>query len=66
GKLSLHKVTGGMYAVNEASRRLFESVGFKPEATFREQALWRGRFIDVYKYGLLAREWFETKKARGD
>lgn len=56
-KLCLHKVTGGMYASNEASRRLFESVGFVREAVLREHAHSRGSFIDVYKYGLLAQEW---------
>lgn len=56
-KLCLHKVTGGMYATNEASRRLFESLGFVREAVLRQHARWRGEYIDVYRYGLLAREW---------
>ena len=56
-KLCLHKLTGGMYATNEASRRLFEAVGFAREGVLREQALVKGVFVDIYKYGLVAREW---------
>jgi RimJ/RimL family protein N-acetyltransferase len=61
-KLCLHKVTGGMYANNESSRRLFERVGFIREAVFREHALCQGKFVDAFKYGLLASEW---KKSSG-
>jgi RimJ/RimL family protein N-acetyltransferase len=56
-KLCLEKLTSGMYAENIASRKLFESSLFTREATLRAQVKWKGRRIDLYKYGLLAAEW---------
>jgi RimJ/RimL family protein N-acetyltransferase len=56
-KLCLEKITSGMYASNIASRKLFESLGFIREATFRAQIKWKRQRIDLYKYGLLASEW---------
>ena len=56
-KLCLEKLTSGMYSENIASRKLFASIGFTQEATLRSQVKWRGKRIDVYKYGLLVAEW---------
>ncbi len=56
-KLCLYKVTSGMYAVNDGSRKLFESLGFVREAVFRQQVAYRSGRVDVYKYGLFSSEW---------
>lgn len=56
-KLCLYKLTSGMYATNESSKKLFESLGFIREAVFRQQVSYRAGRVDVYKYGLLCSEW---------
>ena len=60
-KLCLHKTTAGMFETNHGSRYLFESLGFRPEAVLREQAAWHGRRVDILRYGLLSREWNQSK-----
>lgn len=60
-ELRLHKLTADVYAANEASQALFESVGFTREGVGREDAYVDGRHQDSYYYGLLADEW-----ARGE
>lgn len=56
-ELHLHKVTASAYASNEASRALFESVGFTHEGVGREDAFLGGRYHDTHYYGLLVDEW---------
>lgn len=56
-ELGLHKVTADAYAANEASRALFESIGFTLEGVGREDAFFDGRRQDSYYFGLLADEW---------
>lgn len=56
-ELGLHKVTADVYAANEASRALFESVGFTLEGVGREDAYFDGEFQDSVYYGLLEHEW---------
>lgn len=56
-ELRLHKVTADTYATNEASRSLFESMGFTQEGVGREDAFFEGRYQDSVYYGLLEDEW---------
>ncbi len=56
GKLNLNKLTAGVVAINEASLKLFQSVGFKEEGRLRQQLYMEGRYQDVYRLGLLASE----------
>lgn len=56
-ELRLHKVTADAYATNEASRGLFESMGFTQEGVGREDAFFDGRYQDSVYYGLLEDEW---------
>lgn len=56
-QLGLHRILSMHRADNEASRRVNEACGLKPEGTLREA--WRdsGRRVDVSVYGILAAEW---------
>lgn len=56
-QLRLHKVTARVFAFNEASQRLLETVGFTEEGVQREQVFIDGEYQDTHWYGLLAREW---------
>jgi RimJ/RimL family protein N-acetyltransferase len=60
-ELRLHKVTADAYATNEASRGLFESLGFTQEGAGREDAFFDGRYQDSVYYGLLEDEWRERE-----
>ncbi|MFB6129082.1 MAG: GNAT family N-acetyltransferase [Halorhabdus sp.] len=52
----LEKVYANVYAGNDASRSVLESVGFQREGVFRDHAHVRGERVDVHRYGLLAGE----------
>jgi RimJ/RimL family protein N-acetyltransferase len=53
----LNKVVAHAFAFNTGSRRVLEKVGFTEEGIHREEAFVNGEFVDVHRYGLLAREW---------
>jgi RimJ/RimL family protein N-acetyltransferase len=53
----LNKVVAHAVAFNAGSRRVLEKVGFSEEGIHREEAFVNGEFVDVHRYGLLAREW---------
>ena len=55
--LKLNRIQCEIYAFNERSIRLFESVGFKREGVCRQSVLKKGRLADEYVYGLLKEEW---------
>ncbi len=42
---------------------MVDSLGFSLEGTKREACLRNGVFLDVYIYGLLAREWSANKES---
>ncbi|ACV10772.1 GCN5-related N-acetyltransferase [Halorhabdus utahensis DSM 12940] len=52
----LEKIYANVYPDNDASQALLEAVGFQREGVFRDHAFVRGERIDVYRYGLLAKE----------
>lgn len=52
-----HRVSARVIEGNEASRRLWETLGFRHEATFREATYRDGSYVDVYWYAVLADEW---------
>ncbi len=56
-KLNLHKLTAGMWATNEGSRRSFERNGFVLEGTLRESYVYKSRYVDEWRFGLLRSEW---------
>ena len=51
--MKLHSVEGNVNPLNAASIRLLERNGFIPEAYFRENFYYNGRFIDSAIYSLL-------------
>lgn len=51
-ELNLRKVYCTILAFNEASVRLFEGVGFRPDGVRREHAFAGGRFVDVLCYAV--------------
>jgi RimJ/RimL family protein N-acetyltransferase len=53
----LNKVVAYAFDFNAGSRRVLEKVGFVEEGVHREEAFVDGEFVDVHRYGLLAREW---------
>jgi RimJ/RimL family protein N-acetyltransferase len=54
-----HRVTARVIEGNAASRALWESLGFRHEATMREAAFRDGEYVDVYWYAVLAEEWLD-------
>jgi len=54
-QLGLHKVSAEAYAFNEASIGLLESVGFVEEGRLREEEWIDGEWVDVVRFGQLAR-----------
>lgn len=57
-ELGYQKVTVGIYAFNERSRRLHEHLGFRQEGCLRRMIFANGKHHDQYLFGLL-REEFE-------
>lgn len=52
-------VGAGVYASNDASRGLLESLGFTEEGVVRNHRFVDGEYRDLVQYGLLRREWRE-------
>jgi len=63
GELALHRVYGEVLATNKISARMVDSLGFALEGIKREACFRNGVFLDVYIYGLLAREWSANKES---
>jgi RimJ/RimL family protein N-acetyltransferase len=56
-QLRLHRITAATFTDNERAGRLMERVGMRREAHFVHDAFVRGRWVDVYVFGMLADEW---------
>lgn len=56
-QLGLHRIAARVFAFNEPSRRLLESVGFTQEGVHRDVEFIDGEHQDAYWYGLLEDEW---------
>ncbi|WP_435065673.1 GNAT family N-acetyltransferase [Halobaculum sp. EA56] len=54
-------VAAGVYAYNEASRGLLESLGFREEGRSRKHRFVDGEHRDLVRYGLLRSEWKEQR-----
>ncbi|MFC7047077.1 GNAT family N-acetyltransferase [Halobacteriaceae archaeon GCM10025711] len=52
-----HRVTARVYEPNVASARIWEKLGFRHEATFREADFNDGEYVDVRLYAVLEDEW---------
>lgn len=55
----LHRVIARVVADNEASNRVWEKLGYRHEATFREAVFVNGDYRDVNLYAVLDHEWQE-------
>jgi RimJ/RimL family protein N-acetyltransferase len=60
----LNKLVAHAYAFNAGSRRVLEKTGFAEEGVHREEAFVDGAFVDIHRYGLLAREWHASQPER--
>jgi RimJ/RimL family protein N-acetyltransferase len=58
-QLGLHRITAATFTDNERAWRLMERVEMRREAHFVHDGFVRGRWVDVYGYGMLADEWRE-------
>ncbi len=61
-ELNLHRVCLTVFSYNETARKLYESLGFRHEGTYREHLLRNGRRHDMLLYGLLQREWQDNSR----
>lgn len=55
--LGLHKVYCEVLAFNQPVIKLHEKFGFTVEGIFREHHLSEAGFVNIYRLGILAREW---------
>jgi len=53
-----HRVIARVVADNEASRRVWEKLGYREEATLREAVFLDGEYHDVVLYAVLEDEWW--------
>ncbi len=53
----IHKIALRTYSFNTRMQRVAEKLGFVEEGVEREVKEWKGRYIDLYIYGLLREEW---------
>jgi [ribosomal protein S5]-alanine N-acetyltransferase len=56
-ELRLRRIWADIDPRNVSSARLLEKLGFRREAHFVENALYKGEWCDTVIYGVLAREW---------
>jgi len=60
--MNLERVTAEIYEYNEASIKLFESLGFVKEGRLRKAKYMDGKYWDIIIYGLLRDEYLDGKK----
>jgi RimJ/RimL family protein N-acetyltransferase len=63
-ELGLHKVSAGVIAPNEASRRALERNGYKQCALFRKDRYVEGRWRDLWLGEILKEEWDALQEKR--
>jgi RimJ/RimL family protein N-acetyltransferase len=56
-QLGIHRITAATFTDNERAWKLMERVGMRREGHFIHDGFVRGRWVDVYAYGMLAVEW---------
>lgn len=52
-----HRVVARVFEGNEASKRVWEKLGFELEGTQRDAVYLDGEYLDVHCYGVLEAEW---------
>ncbi|WP_226676747.1 GNAT family N-acetyltransferase [Rossellomorea aquimaris] len=58
-ELNLHRLQLTVFSYNERAIRLYESLGFRKEGSYRQFLQRDGMRYDMFLYGLLADEWEE-------
>ena len=53
----LHRVSARVFEGNDGSRRIWEKLGFRHEATLREAEFIDGEYVDTHVYAVLEDEW---------
>ncbi len=61
-ELELHRVCANCDPENTAAWQVLERLGFRREAHFVENLLFRGTYADEYWYAMLRREWMAGKQ----
>jgi RimJ/RimL family protein N-acetyltransferase len=56
-ELNLHRLQLTVFSYNTRAIRLYESLGFQKEGTYRKFLLRDGQAFDMHLYGLLREEW---------
>lgn len=65
GELGLNKISLDVIEYNERGIRSYEKVGFQREGVHREEIFKDGRFFNVLRMGILAREFSKAQVERG-
>jgi RimJ/RimL family protein N-acetyltransferase len=60
--LNLNKIFATCDIRNTGSWRVMEKLGMSREGLLRSQFKWQGEFKDEYYYGILRKEWENSKK----
>lgn len=60
-KMNLHRLEAEVIEFNDISIKLMEKLGFTKEGVLREAKYSDGKYRDIYRYGLLKKEW-EARK----
>ena len=55
--MNLHRLEAEVVANNKVSINLIEKLGFKKEGTLREAKYSNGTYYDIYRFGLLRKEY---------
>ncbi len=56
-KMNLYRLEAEVIEFNIASIKLLESLGFQKEGVLREAKYSGGKYWDIFRYGLLKKEW---------
>lgn len=60
-ELNLHRIQLTVFAYNERAIALYEKLGFVREGAYREALHRDGQRYDMFLYGLLRREWLDSR-----
>ena len=60
--LNLHKLYAGIYTPNIRSKRVFEKLGLRHEATLKEEVYVDGKYYDSEIFTLYKKDWFAENK----
>lgn len=55
--MNFYRIEAEVVAYNPAAKALFEKLGFIREGVLREAKYFDGSYHDIFRYGLLAKEW---------